>query len=190
MSYLHTTEYIEYTLVPTKSFTVLHNCSGCNSKSHFINTNRFRVNANGNKLDIWLIYQCSKCKHTLNMSIYERVKSGSIPQKEYELFLQNDEELAEQYGKTLSFFAKNRLVVDTEMQDYVLMDASGQPLQEALDYETDTHVKIYNPYHIQLRAEKVASLVFQLSRSALKKQLDSGNLQITKRADGWELYIS
>lgn len=186
MSYLHTTEY---TLVPTQSFTVLHNCSGCNGKSHFINTNRFRVNANGNKLDVWLIYQCRKCKHTLNMSIYERVKSSSIPRQEYELFLQNDEVLAEQYGKTLSFFAKNKLVVDTETQDYELVDASEQPLTEACVYESDTYVKIINPYHIQLRAEKVASLVFQLSRSTLKKQLESGHLKITKNADCWELYV-
>lgn len=186
MSYLHTNEY---TLVPTQSFTVLHNCSGCNSKSHFINTNRFRVNANGSKLDVWLIYQCRKCKHTLNMPIYERVKSNSIPRQEYELFLQNDEELAEQYGKTLSFFTQNRLVVDPEAQNFELIDSSKQALTEACAYEPDTYVKIRNPYHIQLRAEKVASLVFQLSRSALKKQLDSDKLKITKNSDCWELYV-
>lgn len=100
MSYLHT---IEYTLQPVKSYVVIHNCSGCGSKSSFINTNRFRVNANGNKLDVWLIYQCSKCKHTLNVAIYERIKSSAVSKEEYVKFLQNDEKFAQNYGKHFLF---------------------------------------------------------------------------------------
>ncbi len=186
MSYLHT---IEYTLQPVKSYAVTHNCSGCGSKSSFTNTKRFRVNANGNKLDVWLIYQCSKCKHTLNVAIYERIKSSAVPKEEYEKFLQNDEEFAQNYGKTLSFFAGNKLVVDTDAQEYKLLDSCKQPVEEACKYETGTYVKVMNPYKLQLRAEKVASLVFGLSRSALKKEMDSGKLNVQKNVDCWEMYI-
>ena len=45
---------------------------------------KFRVNANGNILDIWLIYQCVECKHTLNLAIYERKKASSITKEEYQ----------------------------------------------------------------------------------------------------------
>lgn len=186
MSYLHT---IEYTLQPVKSYVVIHNCSGCGSKSGFINTNRFRVNANGNKLDVWLVYQCSKCKHTLNVAIYERIKNSAVPKGEYEKFLQNDEILAEKYGKTLSFFVRNKLVVNTETQEYELFDSCKQPVAEACKYETGTYVKVMNPYQLQLRAEKVASLVFGLSRSTLKKEMDSGKLTVQKNANCWEMHI-
>ncbi|HAH17569.1 MAG TPA: hypothetical protein DCL29_00905 [Eubacterium sp.] len=30
----------------------------------FVNSKRFRVNANGNSVDVWLIYRCKKCKHS------------------------------------------------------------------------------------------------------------------------------
>ncbi len=43
---------IEYKIMPRKSFRVIRNCSGCGKKTHFINTERFRVNANGNKIDV------------------------------------------------------------------------------------------------------------------------------------------
>lgn len=69
MSYL---QKIEYRIIPGESFRVKHNCGGCGSKRSFVSTKRFRVNANGSRLDVWLIYQCEQCKHTLNVAIYER----------------------------------------------------------------------------------------------------------------------
>lgn len=91
------------------SIKILHKCSGCGKKMHFVNTGRFRVNANGNKVDIWLIYQCVKCKHSLNLTVYERRKPNHIPQEEYRRFLENDEDLALQYGNDKAFLKRNRV---------------------------------------------------------------------------------
>ena len=52
--------------------TVLHRCGGCGKKQPFVNTGKFRVNANGSRLDVWLIFRCSKCKHSWNLTVYER----------------------------------------------------------------------------------------------------------------------
>ncbi len=49
---------------------VYHRCGGCGKKQEFINSGKFRVNANGNRVDIWLIYRCKKCKHTWNLAVY------------------------------------------------------------------------------------------------------------------------
>lgn len=91
------------------SIKILHKCSGCGKKMHFVNTGKFRVNANGNKVDVWLIYQCVKCKHSLNLTIYERKNPNRISQEEYQLFLENDEELALQYGNDKAFLKRNRV---------------------------------------------------------------------------------
>ena len=81
-----------------REYTVIHRCGGCGKKMPFVSTRRFRVNANKNKLDIWLIYQCRRCRHTLNIPIYERVSPRKISAELYEKFLANDEDLAMQYG--------------------------------------------------------------------------------------------
>lgn len=91
------------------SIKILHKCSGCGKKMYFVNTGRFRVNANGNKVDIWLIYQCARCKHSLNLTVYERRKPNRIPQEEYRRFLENDEDLALQYGNDKAFLKRNRV---------------------------------------------------------------------------------
>ena len=109
MSYL---KKIEYEMIQKESFFVIRNCSKCGKKTHFKNTKKFRVNANGNKLDVWLIYQCEQCKHTLNLAIYERQKISSIPKDEYTRLLDNDEQLAELYGRKMQLFQKNKAVID------------------------------------------------------------------------------
>ena len=92
-------------------YQVIQKCARCGRKMPFISTRRFRVNANKNKLDVWLIYQCKKCKHTLNIPVYERTAPQKIPKELYEGFLANDEELAVRYGSDPSFFRKQPLVM-------------------------------------------------------------------------------
>ena len=95
-----------------KEYKIIHKCARCGKKMTFISTRRFRVNANKNKLDVWLIYQCKKCKHTLNVPIYERVSPQKIPRELYEGFLANDEELAIQYGSDAALFRSKHLVTE------------------------------------------------------------------------------
>ena len=89
------------------SIKVYHRCGGCGKKQEFVNSGKFRVNANGNCIDVWLIYRCKKCKHSWNLTIYERIKPSRIASEEYELFLANDEDLAYGYGNDISFLKRN-----------------------------------------------------------------------------------
>ncbi len=174
MSYL---KKIEYEIVPKDSFRVIWNCPKCSRKTHFINTKKFRVNANGSKLDIRLIYQCEECKHTLNLSIYERQKVSSIPKNEYQCFLDNHEELAEMYGKSIQLFRKNKAAVDFERVDYDYVKL-GETM-ECSDFEESAAVSINNPYQLKIRPEKQIAEVFGLSRSQVKSLLKEGKIEIT-----------
>jgi len=93
-------------------YNVIHKCGHCGKKTTFVTTRRFRVNANKNKLDVWLIYRCKKCKHTLNIPIYERIAPQKIPKELYERFLDNDGELAIQYGADAALFKRKNFVVE------------------------------------------------------------------------------
>ncbi len=172
MSYLK----IEYEIVPTESFCVIRGCSGCGRKTHFRNTQKFRVNANGNRVDVWLIYQCEHCKHTLNLAVYERQKVSSVPKAEYESFLSNDAQLAQQYGKTLSLFQKNKAAVDFERMNY-----SYVKLHETIQHsgsDKSMELTIHNPCGLKIRPEKQIADVLGLSRSQVKKRMAQGEILV------------
>ena len=76
-------------------------------KQEFINSCKFRVNANGKSVDVWLIYRCKKCKHSKNLTIYERTRPGKIPIDLFESFLNNDMETALEYGRNIDILKKN-----------------------------------------------------------------------------------
>lgn len=95
-------------IIPDAIPRVRRNCPKCKEKREFINSMKFRVNANGKNLDVWLIYRCKKCSATWNMAVYERCMVNEIPVKEYEGFLRNDCRLAEYFGSKGDLFAKNK----------------------------------------------------------------------------------
>ena len=95
-----------------KEYKIIHKCGRCGRKMTFISTRRFRVNANKNKLDVWLIYQCKKCRHTLNVPIYERISPQKIPKELYEKFLANDEELAIRCGADAALLKSKKYIAE------------------------------------------------------------------------------
>lgn len=175
MSYL---KKLKYEIVLKDSFPVIRGCSKCGRKTCFINTKKFRVNANGNKLDIWLIYQCEECKTTLNLAIYERQKVSSIPKMEYKGFLENNEQLAEAYGKNVQLFQKNKADIDFERLNYDVVKL--QETVESSDSGLQAVVTIHNPYQLKVRLEKQIAKDLGLSRSQVKDLMKKGEIKLEK----------
>ena len=180
MSYLRK---FEYTLTPTHSFMIIRNCSGCGTKSVFHNTQRFRVNANGNKLDVWLIYQCTKCKHTNNLTIHTRLSPDMLSLDERLKFSQNDADLSYHYGTNAHFFAQNKAEVDWSSISYQLEPQESESNCKNIHPHTFTAgdlIVLSNPSHLKIRSEKVISEVLNISRSKLNTCIKRGHVQITE----------
>ena len=176
MSYI---KKIEYEIVLKDSFLVSRRCPKCGRRTYFKNTGKFRVNANGNKLDVWLIYQCEECKHTLNLAIYERQKVSSIPKEEYLSFLENNEQLAERYGKNPQLFLKNKAEVDFDRIKYEFV--KRQEIVESSDTGDQLVFAINNPHQLKIRSEKQVAEILGLSRSQVKSLLEREDIKLEIR---------
>ncbi len=62
------------------------------------------MNANGRRLDIWLICRCERCGHTWNVPVYERITPERLDPELYQRFMENDLPLAEQYARDRGFW--------------------------------------------------------------------------------------
>ncbi len=186
MSYLR---QIEYRIIPEESFKILKNCSGCGCKAVFHNTNCFRVNANGNKIDVWLIYQCVKCKHTYNLTVYERCKTESILRQEYEGYLSNSGELAFAYGTDSNFFARNKTEVDWSKIKYIINRQKGMMAGNEQFFRKGDLLVVSNSYALKIRTDKVASEILNLTRSGVKGLEKSGAIVVTEEKQEHKIII-
>jgi hypothetical protein len=174
---------IEYGIVPKSSFKVIRKCANCNCKTIFENSDCFRVNANGNKIDVWLIYSCKRCKHSFKLSIYERINPKQIPAKEYQKLLNNDKDLARAYGCKKDFFASNKAEIAWDEVSYSFVHKDGNVLTEEKLLEQGNQIYVYNVYKLNIRADKIAAEILGLSRSQLGKLQKSENITLI-RAQG------
>lgn len=168
MSYL---KKYEWQLVPEILPTIRRVCPKCGKKTNYINTKKFRVNANKNNLDVWLIYQCNKCKSTYNMTIYERINPIDISKDEYEKFLANDEDLAKEYSFNINFYSKNKA---EPIFDDIEYSITKKEIETIYSDTNETIINIVSKYPTNVRVDKLLSDNLGLTRSAIKKLYEKG----------------
>ena len=152
-----------YEIIPAASYKIIKNCPGCGHKTIYVNTDRFRVNANGSQIDVWLIYQCGYCGNTYNLSIYKRMRQGCLNQEEYGRFLSNDKDLALEYGTSKELFAENKAEIARNQIDYDIKLIGEEPA------EGNDIITIYNPGAIRVRVEKALSGILDMTGSRIKR---------------------
>lgn len=185
----------QWELVPENLPIIKRSCSKCNEKTNYINSEKFRINANKNSIDIWLIFKCEKCKSTWNMTIFERIKPYSISKNEYVKFLSNDKKLVREYAFNSSIYCKNKAEVILEHMKYRLV----QRKLETYDIkENELVIEFVCKYPIELRVDKLLSDILGISRSKIKDMHkkgvvfikdDKNSLNIKVR-DGMEIHVA
>lgn len=65
-------------------------CPNCRAGSFTTGQGRFRVNANGKLLDVWLLVRCLACDHTSKLAVHERAAVGSFDPAMLDAYLAND----------------------------------------------------------------------------------------------------
>lgn len=183
MSYLN--KY-QWELIPENLPIVKRSCPKCNEKVNYINSEKFRVNANKNNIDIWLIYKCEKCKSTWNMTIYERVKPCNISKQEYAGFLSNDIELAREYAFNLSIYNKNKVEAVMDNINYRVVQ---RKLEAYYIKEDELVIELVCKYPIELRVDRFLSDMLGISRSKIKSMLKEGVIFINNEKDSSNIKI-
>ncbi len=163
----------QWIVTPDQLPAVIRRCPKCGKKTEFINSGKFRVNANGRLIDVWLIYRCGQCETSWNMTIWERAEAGRLEKEEYEGFLKNDPGLAEKYGNNRDLFTRNKAEVAVANVEYhVTAVDTAYPCGEANAMEIEIRI----PPGFDLRADIFLMQQLPVSRSRIKKWCEDGFL--------------
>src|SRR5690349_23513538 len=63
---------VQWTIIPRTAPQPWLSCSRCGEPKPFRSSDKIRVNANGKRVDAWLIYKCIGCGSSWNRPILER----------------------------------------------------------------------------------------------------------------------
>lgn len=170
-------------IIPTQMPVVMKNCSKCGEKTHFINSKKFRVNANGKSIDVWLIYNCEHCKTNWNMTIHERIHPKSLEESTYEKYLSNDEDLAEKIGFDRTLHTKNKSELIFLSDSYNVLIESPDERSITTD-EQSSYVTIKCDFAVDVRMDRLIADTLKISRSEVKKRVVDEKLLKSKVKNG------
>lgn len=179
-----------WTLTPVSSYKIIRNCPKCGTRSLFQSTGNFRINANKKCVDIWLIYQCKKCRSTYNLTIFERVSPKKLPEGFYKKFQENNNALALEIGTAKEIFEKNRAVVKEESISYLVTKENTEIPVSLQALEGNCRIIcIQNPNGLKIRVDKFLAEQLSISRSKVKHLIADGLLQGSQREDLEKIHL-
>jgi hypothetical protein len=157
---------------------IVRACVSCRSARHHP-TGKFRVNANGELLDVWMLICCERCGRTAKIPVHERIPVQALGRERLRMFETNDPAMVRELAT-----------------DAVLAGRAGYQLDWSGTWELDTGppyggledpapltVTITFELPVPIRVEKLLTTGFDLSRPAVKGMVYSGRIRLPMAMD-------
>ena len=164
---------VRWTIVPAIAPQPHIACSTCGGLRPFKSSDRLRLNANGKKLDAWLIYKCTLCEKTWNRPLFERKNVRDIDPTTLQALQTNDAQWARRHAFDIEALRRKAQRIDSfaecTVHKAVLAENAGwNSLQICLSV----------PMPCQLRLDGLLATELNLSRSRLQALHAAGTVHI------------
>jgi hypothetical protein len=140
-------------------------CMDCRSESATTGKGRFRVNANGKLLDVWLLVRCVSCGRTRKLTVYERASVRSFDPAELHGYRVNDPELVASWLLDPLLARRHRFTLD--WTGAWRLDAPPAWLGDSWQVQVD--VVFEDP--VPVRPERLIAQGLGLSRSEVLRRI-------------------
>lgn len=170
---MHTVRKARWAVRPSNLPAIVRPCPGCAGTRHHP-SGKFRVNANGKLLDVWLLLHCGGCARTSKVPVHERVHVQSLEPARRTAYEANDPATVRELAMSASLAARNGY----------RHDWAG-----AWELETDTpHCPLPGPFRLEVlvsfelpapvRVERLLMHGLGLSRTAVRRMVGDGRIRL------------
>jgi hypothetical protein len=161
---------VTWRLRPTGLPRLRGRCAPCAGPSIFDPTGRFRVNANGKTIDVWLLLRCQACGQARKATVVERSPVRSIDPALLRRYQDNDPRLVAEALLTAPLRRRDRLTVDWD--GAWALDAD--PIRGWPGRPVTVHVELTAPVPVRPLRLVAAGLV--ISRAAAERLRADGRI--------------
>ncbi len=164
---------VQWTVIPRTPPQPWIKCSGCGGLKPFRPSGKLRLNANGKRLDAWLIYKCSDCDRTWNRPILERRNARDIDPAVLEALRSADPD----WIRTQAFDLASLKSQAQRIDEFVDVDVLKSPLGQNREDWIVLEIALVVPLATSLRLDRLLSAELNLSRSRLQSLQEAGKLR-------------
>ncbi|MCM5557799.1 DUF1062 domain-containing protein [Pleomorphomonas sp. JP5] len=162
---------IRWTIVPRDCPRPVLPCPTCGGDRPYHPSGKIRLNANGKRLDAWLIYKCDDCDRTWNRPIFERRLAADIPPAELAALRSADPAFARRLAFDLAPLRRKTSVI---------LQADGVDVEKAVlagnAGATTVEILLAVPHPTGLRLDRLLSIELGCARGRIAKLADDGRL--------------
>lgn len=137
-------------------------CARCARTSSFVCTERFRVNANGGRLDVWLLYRCPACDETHKQRVLRRVRVADLSRGVLESYQGDEPALARRCA-----FASGRG-----------MEVPFRVERPPLPADGVLYARIEQPEPCAARWDRLLAREFGWSRARVARAAEQGSMRV------------
>ncbi len=153
--------------------TLKRKCTHC-AENRFYCSDKFRVNAQKKKLDVWLIYRCVACDSTYNLTILSRTNPELIEKELFGKFSENDKDTAWKYAFSAETGRKNKVELEYEKVDYEIV-CDPVSLSDIVEAEDETITfRIQTPFEFGLKWPAVVRACLGVSAGFFRRMVETG----------------
>ena len=153
---------VRWRILPLETPKVKKHCAHCGATASFSSSDRFRVNAQARRVDVWLIYRCCDCGATWNLPIHRRRRPVEIGEEPYRLFLANDPEVSWRYAFDLCRLGEHAVRVETPVAFRIVRSAE-------MDGCEVLRIVLEMPYPCGVRLDRLLAEGMGVSRSRVAR---------------------
>ena len=165
---------VRWTVVPRSAPQPWLNCNRCRAIRRFRSSGKIRINANGKRLDAWLIYKCTTCDSTWNRPVLERRHVRAIDPRLLMSLRASDPDLVHRLAFDTGTLRRKAISVE-EFDDVVVRKEMLSQSMTARQLEILCAV----PQTTRLRVDRLLASELQVSRSRIRHLQDMGDLAVS-----------
>ncbi len=158
---------------------IVRACASCRFTRHHA-TGKFRVNANGKVIDVWMLIRCEQCGRTAKIPVHERVDVQALERGRLLMFEGNDRSMVRDLAMDGTLAAQAAYRFDwtgTWKLETAMPSGRGRenpgPLEVIVRFELP----------VPIRVEKLFMTGFGLSRSVVRDMAASGRIRLPMAVD-------
>jgi hypothetical protein len=163
---------VRWTISPKASPRPWIACSCCGAPKPFRSSGKIRLNANGKRLDAWLVYKCVDCDKTWNRTLFERRTVHDLPPSTLEALQSSDQSWVRVHEFDLDGLKRKAKRIEEPPEVIIRKEA----ISMAGDWTT-VDIEISAEFPVNLRLDRLLASELAISRSRLQAFHEGGRLK-------------